>query len=130
MSETEVLAAFECNWHHACIEGWYVSNDCFVPPKGHEAKSWAAESYMSKHGIYVPQWFTDFYPLKREDKVLLSFEQNHFQALKDGWYIAQEDRKSLVPPKGHKAKSWAAEWYPSIYGIYVPDWFIDFYPLK
>lgn len=101
-----------------------------VQPEDHPVRQWASEWHPTKNDIYVPEWFTEFYPLKRKmdnkRKNLISFDQNWHQAWKDGWIIV--DNK-LIPPKNHEATHWTAEWYTNMDDIKIPHWFIRFYPL-
>jgi hypothetical protein len=63
-----------------------------------------------------------------EESVITSFKKNWQKARNDGWKI---DNDYFYPSKDHIAvkNAWAAIHYKTDYGIIVPHWFVQFYPL-
>lgn len=92
----------------------------------------AANSPSSEYNKYLNE-LIDY-----ERVVLTAFYMNFHKAWKDGWRIREHEGQSyFTPPDGHQAKKWTAQWYKSTHKsadgqgqVFVPNWFIEFYPVK
>lgn len=55
---------------------------------------------------------------------------NKEKAKADGWSVGGKGTL-VLPPRGHKAHTWCATHIPNeIDGNFVPNYFIQFYPLE
>jgi hypothetical protein len=56
------------------------------------------------------------------------------QAKRDGWTLTpfgKDNRYVILPPKGHEADEWTAEFHPCDLGgitLLIPHWFSKYYP--